>query len=262
MVDHWLSAAQRAASSSPYETWDVTELPSATLRSAEAFAPILLDHLIDREFLSRAAAIMPASSRRRFIETRLPNRQILKRGAFGEVLSATVLEQFHDHVVPVKKLRYRTASHDSPKATDVLAVKQDTDGQITSLAYVEVKFRTTRRDMDLLAVTAHDQLHKDCAAEFPAVVGFVVEVLSQSGASLADAFLRYLRDRRALQIDTHHIFFVMEREVWDDGDLNCLDEHESLLDPLTIHIVRISELPQKVSRIYDLLNIGVMDDDE
>lgn len=187
---------------------------------------------------------------------------ILRRGVFGEVLSVCLLEEFHGLVIPIKKLRYRTASHDSPKATDVLAIKINNDRVITEVAYVEAKVRTTRNRIGQLAVTAHEQLQKDCKAEIPEIMGFAAEVLCGRDDPLLESIMAYLRRRDEEELDSHHIFIVVDKGCWRESDLDGLVQHETLLDPLDVHIVAIDSLVDKVDLVYGLIGLEAMPDDE
>lgn len=184
--------------------------------SSEVLAPAILDHLVSDELLATAERLLPPSKLRLFLQTRLPGPKILRRGVFGEVPSVCLLKEFQGHVVPIKKLRHRTASHDSPKATNVLAIRINDESGITEVAYVEVKVRTTRDHLDQLAVTAHDQLQKDCKAEIAEIMGFAAEVLCGRNEVLLESITEYLRRRNEEELDSHHIFIVVDRSCWRD----------------------------------------------
>lgn len=218
--------------------------------------------MISDELLDKAAKLLPASKLQAFVQKRLPSTKILRRGVFGEILSVCLLEEFHGHVVPIKKLRYRTASYDSPKATDVLAVKVDGEGGITEVAYVEAKLRTTRDRLDQLAVMAHDQLQKDCKAEIPEIMAFAAEVLCSRDDPLLESIMAYLRRRDEEELDSHHIFIVVDKVCWRESDLEGLVQHESRLDPLDVHIVAIDSLAGKIERVYGLIGCRAMPNDE
>lgn len=262
MLDQWLSAQLKDPQLGPFDMWEVTESKVAESPSADILAADLMHHLVGEEFLAKAAEMLPEGTARTLVQSRLPEPSILRRGFFGELLAIRALETFHGHTVPIKKLRYRTTNRDSPKATDVLAIKVDSNHQITEVAYVEAKLRTTRSGITRLAIEAHDQLKRDCIPESPAILGFAVAVLVERRDPLADVILRYLRDRTTQEIDSHHIFLVMDDGCWRDSDLTPLIEHESLLDPLAVHVVRISDLPQKVQHVYELIGVEAMSDDD
>jgi hypothetical protein len=240
----------------------VAESSRSGAESAEVLAPAVLDHLVSDELMATAERLLPPSKLKAFVRARLPGTLILRKGVFGEVLSVRLLEEFHGLVVPIKKLRYRTASYDSPKATDVLAIKVNDQGEIIEVAYVEAKVRTTRSKIDQIAAVAHDQLQKDCKAEIPEIMGFAAEVLSGRNDPLVESIMAYLRRRDAEEIDTHHIFLVVDKGCWRESDLDCLVEHQSLLVPLDVHIVAIDALAGKVDLVYGLVGAEAMPDDD
>lgn len=262
MLDQWLSAKPKDPQPSTFSAWNVTETGDPKLSSDNILAPALMDHLIGDEFLARAAKLLPPSKLRALIDARLPNDPKLRRGVFGEVLAVRILETFHGHIVPIKKLRYRTASHDSPKATDVLAIKLNDAGVVTEVAYVEAKLRTTRDRITQLALHAHNQLQQDCMAEISAIIGFSTAILQDRDDPLFEAIMGYLRSRSNVEIDSHHIFLVIDSGCWRDSDLTILAEHDSLLDPLDVHVVTISALREKVERVYGLIGCKAMPDDD
>lgn len=262
MLSPWLSVQARDPQIAQFSAWDVAERSESGSQSAEVLAPAVQDHLISDQLLATAARLLPASTLQAFVEARLPGPKILRRGVFGEVLSVCLLEEFHGHVVPIKKLRYRTASHDSPKATDVLAIKLDDKGVITEVAYLEAKVRTTRDRITQLAVTAHNQLQKDCEVEIPAIMGFAAQVLCDRDDPLLESIMGYLRRRDEEELDSHHIVIVVDKGCWRGTDLDALIEHESLLDPLDVHIVAIESLVDKVKLVYDLVGCEAMPDEE
>lgn len=262
LLEEWLSVALRQSPEGPFETWDVIESPNQTLSSADVLVPDLVDHLMGESFLRRAKARLHGGALRSLVEAREAELGPMGRGVFGEVLAARLLESFHGLQVPVKKLRYRTARYDSPKATDVVAIKLDRDGRIASVAYAEVKLRTTRNRLTSLVLHAHNQLQSDCIPQTPAIMGFMVQILAEKDDPLADSLMDYLSDRSDTEIDTHHIFIVVENGCWRDSDLTCLEDHDALLEPLAVHVVRITDLPTKVGRAYSQVGFEALDDDD
>ncbi len=164
--------------------------------------------------------------------------------------------------MPIKKLRYRTAGHDSPKATDVLAIKTDDDLVITEVAYVEAKYRSTRSGITQLALTAHNQLQKDCKDEIPGIMGFAAQILRERNDPLFASLMAYLRNREIGEIDTHHVFLVVDKGCWRDSDLTTLVEHDDILDPLDVYIVMIDGLSDKTDAVYKIIGYEAMPDDD
>lgn len=217
---------------------------------------------MSQELLDSAIELLPRSRLRAFVEARSPSTKILRRGVFGEVLAVRLLEEVHNHVVPIKKLRYRTASHDSPKATDVLAIKLDGSRAITSVAYVEAKFRSTRSRLGSLALDAHEQIRKDCSDEVPGIIAFAAQVLKERNDPLFESVMAYLRDRELLTIDTHHIFLIVDKSCWRDTDLDVLREHDTLLEPLDVHVVTIDSLCDTTDLVYQAVGYQTMPDED
>jgi hypothetical protein len=96
----------------------------------------------------------------------------------------------------------------------------------------------------------------------PAMVSYVARILADRDDSRADAILRYLRDRRALNIDSFRIMFVWNAIQWSDEILQDFSEDDDVISPLFIHIVRISDLRPLVERTYAGVSIAVDEDDD
>jgi len=261
-MNQWLSIQPKNPQPGTFTTWDVTELAGAGARSAEVLAPAMSEHLISKELVVSATEMLPPSKLSAFLKSRLPSTQILKRGVLGEVLAVRFLEDFRGHVVPIKKLHYRTAGHDSPKATDVLAIKLNDQMVITEVAYVEAKYRTTRSGITAVALTAHDQLQKDCRDEIPGIMGFAAQILRERHDPLFAPLMTYLRDRDIDDIDTHHVVLVMDKGCWRDSDLTTLVDHEDILEPLEVYILVIDGLVAKTEAVYKIIGYEGMLDDE
>jgi len=214
MLTDWLSVELTTPPLGTFSTWRVSEISGVESQAVDHLAPAISEHLISPELLALARDKLPPSTLKAFIDSRLPKTTILRRGVLGEVVAVRILEDVHGHSIPVKKLQYRTASHDSPKATDVLAIKVNNENIITEVAYVEAKFRSTRSGIEDLAVVAHNQLQNDCDEDIPAIIGFAAQVLKSRNDSLAEPVMAYLRDRSSREIDSHHIFLVADASCW------------------------------------------------
>jgi hypothetical protein len=72
--------------------------------------------------------------------------------------------------------------------------------------------------------------------------------------------MAYLRDREIDNIDSHHIFLVVDKACWRDSDLTCLAEHDDILDPLDVYIVIIDGLSDKTDAVYKVIGYEAMPD--
>jgi hypothetical protein len=260
MLHQWLVAEEKSLPRDRIAMWSVAELPGAATTSS--LVPALADHLIGNEYLAKAAAQLPPSKLRSLVASRLPATLPLKHGFYGEVLTAVLLEEFHGHKVPVKKLRLRTSKFNSPTATDVLAIGLSSEGVITDVVYVETKVRTTRNGLSALAESAHRQLKADCAEESPAIIGFVAQVLLERNDPLFEAVMAYLRDREVLDLDRHHVFLILEEGMWRESDIDSLMALDDLLEPLEIHVVSLRNLARRVAEEYNMVGCEAIGDDE
>lgn len=261
MLARWLTIQQSANSPGEFLVWKGSEQSLTEAELSNLASPFVRDHLVSRDLIAKAAELLPESQLRSFLRARMPNKAILRRGMLGEIVAVQLLEEVHGHNVPVRKLHYRTAPHDSPKATDVLALRIE-GGKIIEVAYVEAKYRSTRNDMAGLVVNAHSQLKNDCTEVIPAIIGFAAEVLLQKDDPLLAPLLNYLASRSVESIDSHHIVLMTEGKHWKDSDLDLLGEQDELLDPLAVHIIEVTDLVNKTDLIYAAIDCIAIQDDE
>lgn len=258
----WLNFRLKEPALANFSVWDIEERQDSGSRYVDILGPAVADHLMSPDLLSDITKLLPPGKRRAFIEGRTPNSTRLRRGVLGEVLAVRYLEDIGGFTVPIKKLRYRTANHDSPKATDVLAVRTDADLNIIEVAYVEAKLRTTRTDIANIPLQAHNQLQKDCSEEMPAIMLFAAQILSERESPLFVPLMKYLASREDRGIDSHHIFLVVDEACWRDSDLAGLVEHDDILDPLDVYVVCIDTLPSKSDRVFASVGYEVIADDD
>lgn len=72
----------------------------------------------------------------------------------------------------------------------------------------------------------------------------------------------YLRDRELEEIDSYHIFLVVDKGCWRDADLTPLVEHTPLLEPLNVHVVTIDNLCDKTDLVYEMIGFDEISDEE
>jgi hypothetical protein len=94
------------------------------------------------------------------------------------------------------------------------------------------------------------------------MVQFVARILADHHDPRHESVLEYLRDRQHRDVDTFRIFCIWESALWSEKFLSgMLDEPEPIA-PLSIHIVRISELRELVKRTYTEIKAMPEDDDD
>jgi hypothetical protein len=92
---------------------------------------------------------------------------------------------------------------------------------------------------------------------------FVGQRLDEQNHQLSSAFERYLSQRTGLEgHETYRIFLVWDRDQWREEVLGKLEALPQVIEPLTSHIVHISDLVTVVEASFDRVGIELIEDEE
>jgi hypothetical protein len=241
---------------------DVTELAAPGEETRASLSEILLQARADPEYLRDMTELLGWERASQLVEGLLPGTKATsaRRGEFGEVLTAHLLEEFHGYRIPVLKLRSTVVGGQVMPGTDVLALRLEGD-VIVQVCYAEAKLRT-RRDAGL-AVRAAEQLGRDVSKEFPDILGFVSRRLHEHADPLYEPFKTYMRDRQDLNdIDRFVVSVVFDVEVWDEVVIDNLRDSETALSPLGLYAVRIGGLGPLTDEVFQRIGISSVIDEE
>ena len=187
-----------------------------------------------------------------------PGRPSVRKGEFGEIVIAAILEEFEGYIVPVKKLRYQIDPEQTLPGNDLLCMAFADDGSLESLLFVECKLRTTR---DLPAGTdAHEQLLDDRERGFADILTFIIARLYEQESPLLPLLTDYLRIRAASG-HSYGIGLVWESSQWDERVLGRVAALDPLLDPLAITVTGVSGLTGLVDEVFDQAGVALVDDE-
>ena len=208
-----------------------------------------------------ASKYLGISKVKSLIGSKIPVSANIKKGDFGEMLINSILEQFHDYKIPIRKLRYTIGSDESPHGIDSLAFKANRDGDISEVCYVESKFRASRDTS--AAIDAYKQLKSDYDSKLPAILPFILNRLYELNNPLRVPFLLYMRDRNdTREIDTFRISLCFENDIWDEKTLENLEEYGSIIPNLDVHVIRIDGVSSIVEMTFSKLGLTeVLDED-
>jgi hypothetical protein len=222
---------------------------------------LLRDARFDMAFLGDAAEYLGWASVRARVAAAQPTGATARRGEFGEVLSAAVLDEFHGYTIPVQKMRFAIRGDQSLPGTDVIALRLGGAGEIVEVCFVESKLRTTGDTG--AAQRAHEQLKSDYEQRAPDMLFFVAARLHERNDPLFPEFMRYMHDREsAAESDSFGLCLTWERVRWSEAVLQNLEDDEVELDPLTVHVFLIQDLAQLTNELFDAIGVETVTDDD
>ena len=260
MLEKWLTTADRSpAPYGDFEVVDVAEVDQLSDEVLDYVSDLLRDARVDPAFFRAAAEKLGWDEVDAWLEDSIPAGATARRGQFGEILSAAVLEEFHDYIVPVRKLRYAITAGQSLPSSDVLALLVDEDGEIRDVCFVEAKLRTGADTA--FAAMGYRQLRDDYAKRLPDVLRFTGERLYENVDGLFDPFMAYLARRDDAGGDTFRLFLVQDVDAWSETTLENLDDEPVELDALTVHVVLLASLADLTAALFAGIGVTSVIDD-
>jgi hypothetical protein len=255
----WLTARLREpATYESFETVDATEREVCSDGHRDHLARLLQASALDPDFVRDLSRLAGWDAALAALESRLPAQPRARRGRFGEVLAAAALNEFDGYVVPVEKARYVVTGGQSQPATDALALRIDTIGEVSEVCFVEVKLRTTA---DMAApMEGARQLAADYAKKIPDIVTFAAARLHERSDPLYEPFMRYFASREADLRDTFCLTAVYDTCHWRETALTNLDDDQQEIAPLRVVAMRLAELRALVDDVFE--RAGLIADDD
>jgi hypothetical protein len=197
------------------------------------------------------------------IKPQVPMNINIRRGRFGEILTSAILEQFHNYIIPVRKIRFSITGGQSLPATDAVALKTDQRGSIIEVCFVESKLRTRTLEVDCsVAAKGCEQLAADYTKILPDILSFIAQRLHERMDPLFDKFASYMRSRSdTTDMDTFRLGLCWDRAEWNESILENLEDAEPKLPRLTVHVIRINNLRQLTDELFGAIGITEVFDD-
>ncbi len=185
----------------------------------------------------------------------VPSRRTsVRHGDFGEVLSIGLIRRFIGNEIPVVKLRIQTDPEQTLHGTDIVGFSINTDElgklRVDYLDFVEVKLRTSKYSRPKVATDAHSQLKRDRDAKFSSTLDFLLQRLEQDSPELMEAFEDYLASRGEDEQETYRLILIFEDGIWDDIVLDNLESVQDRLDPLSVDVVKITDLRALIAEAW------------
>jgi hypothetical protein len=195
------------------------------------------------------------------IKYKQPKYKNLRRGEFGESLSAAILDELYSYEIPVYKLRYTLDGDISLKGTDLVALKLK-DDEIVEVCFVESKLRTTTRTG--IAVEAYDQLMNDATQEMPPMITFMSDRLREMKHHASDSFDNYMFDRSDMRnTEKYCIVLVCDKDNWSDTTLKNLEQHiQTTTRRIHVECLKIQDLKSLSDQVFSSIGVEKALDDE
>ncbi|SDJ82808.1 hypothetical protein [Paenibacillus naphthalenovorans] len=261
MLNKWLVEKQRSSNSYSFNVIDTTELSQLDDKVRKYIAHYLLTNFRDPEFLINKYKNRSKEELKKYLKTKVfatnvdkPSK-VTQQGDWGEVLSALVLNDFRN-VKPLTKLRWKVNNERSMFGTDVFALEEDQNGNVTKLIYCEVK--TKRTYTKNIASQAYESLYRDKGRSLPDIIDFMSRIYFdkkdfETANKLDELYHNYKKYNKEFQI-----FLIYEKSKWKEDILAVLDSLPPKLKNLHITVVLINNLNSIISETYkETIDVGV-----
>ena len=220
--------------------------------AADAMARLLEDSTASDDAIKSACSVSGWSEDRvryAMVSARQPTADSQRKGKFGEVIHAAVLEEFCGMLIAVKKHRYNPAPNASPHGVDLIALHGSDNGTNGGeyIVYVETKLRTAY-DPNVLR-DSYGSLVKACKDDIPARLAAELDRLHESNIEL---FCRVAKALFGRQRPRLRVGLVVESSQWRDSDLDRLAKSvgSGAKGRLSVDIMEIGQLGGLVDESY------------
>lgn len=260
MLNHWLQAAQRPSGEfTGFSVVDVTEFAAPAAPVREHLAQILQVSAADGGFLEDLTRRLGWGKTEAIVSQRLTSNRNARRGRFGEVIGVSMLSEFDGYVIPIEKSHFMITGGQSQPSTDAVLFRLGGDA-ITEVCFVESKLRT--RADGIAGVEGMRQLTADYAKQIPDMLTFIAARLYDQVSPLYDPFMEYMCSRDdERQRDAFRLLLFYDVSAWSERCLSNIEDDEPGVSPVTVHAVRVADLPELVNDAFVRCGVQVLDDE-
>lgn len=178
-----------------------------------------------------------------------------QKSMWGEIISAEILNEFREHLIPIYKLRYKEKQNQAMRGTDVVTCYLDDDPLIIAFTEVKTKgniakngFYEYKKEMR----NAEKELLKD-NIEKPEILEHIHEILyNENKNELLPIFDDAIKKPNSYKKE-FHIFMIMEKNRWGEQIIDFFKENITPLPNLTINIVLINSLNELINETYEII---------
>ena len=254
-ISDWLKPVPRPSNEFSFSVTDLEE--TSSVPAPKDLAEVLRDSYFEKEFLIEVAERYGFEKvQDKLLKARAGTISTVKKGDFGEAITAEYLTRVECFQIPVMKLRYKISANQTLPGTDCLALKVS-GGKLVEVGYVESKYRAS---VDLsVAIDGVKQLAKDAAKDVPEILVFVASQLRESNNALYALFETYLFDRNS-DLDAYILMILHESTKWNELVLVNLEDEQLELEPLQVYVAKISDLNRLADDTFSALGAGEIED--
>ena len=257
VIEQWLQPNNRTENHFPFDVTDVEE--TSEIPTAAELVSIMTEAYWGNEYLSGVAARYGHQEVSQvFIAGRATTGPFVRRGDFGEAVTAEFLRDVEGYHIPVMKLRYKIGANQTLPGTDCVALRFDR-GRLSEVALVESKFRSSGDNY--VAVEGATQLKKDSDRETPEILPFIARILRNQGDPITELVEDYIFGRD-LGIENYILTLIYEQTLWSETVLVNLNDAEVELKPLHVYILKIAQLRNMADATFSGLGLEVIADDQ
>ena len=256
-IDKWLRLKKRVPGPADFSVFEVVEHSPRSSLTIDMLKGLIEKFHFEEEVLEDLRVLLGPEICQA-LDAATPSTPNLRIGTFGEALSAEIYERWHAFIVPLKRLRITGGS---PPGTDLLALRIGDDGSIIEVCYIECKVRTTAAPS--AATDAYEQLTEVRQSRFPQVLGHLANHLKATSSPMYSAFLHYLASRESEPaVETYRISLTYEESVWTEKAIVNLQDKGVELTPLSVDVIKLSDLRCLIDSVYDALGFEPVNNDE
>ena len=255
-VANWLKPSPHPASTFSFDVTNLKE--TAQVPPSSELADLLSESYWGNDYLATIADRYGFDAvRDKFLRSRAGARLQIRRGDFGEAVTADYLKRAEGYHVPVLKLRFKIGANQTLPGTDCVGLKlSGTD--LVEVAFVESKLRTS---LDLsVAIAGSQQLKQDADSATPEILTFMARHMRDTNNPLTVAFEEYLFHRNT-DLDKYLLVVLHESSTWDERILENLEDEELDLAPLHVYVATISGLKDISDGAFSAMGAEVIEDD-
>lgn len=255
-VADWLEPSPHPASTFSFDVTNLKE--TSQVPSSRELADLLTESYWGNSYLASIADRYGFDAvRDKFLRSRAGARLQVRRGDFGEAVTADYLKRAEGYLVPVLKLRFKIATDQTLPGTDCVAFKLS-GTNLVEVVFVESKLRTS---LDLsVGVAGSQQLKQDADSATPEILTFMARQMRDSSNPLTVSFEEYLFNRNT-DLDKYLLVVLHESSTWDERILDNVEDAELGLEPLHVYVATISDLKDISDSAFSVMGAEVIEDD-
>ncbi len=172
----------------------------------------------------------------------------VRQGDWGEVLTTSIALDIRSVNAPVRKLRYKMNREKSILGIDLLAFEEDGDNNIIKAILFESKTRRTYKKE--IGIEAYNSLCNDSEKAFIDMLNFISTLFFDRGNyEMADRYDELIKNPDSIDKD-YHAFIIMEKSVWKDAILDCLNREAFDFEDVYLNILLIDNMKNIVEETY------------